>query len=80
MLAVLTSFTMPVFSLFVKQTVLAAPAVTVTECGLPMTEEFARRNSKPAQTEYLHREKAEGKRVFLLLSPEPVGIMSVWEA
>lgn len=78
MLAVLTSFPLPVFSLFVKQTVLAAPAVTAIECWFPMMEEFARRHSKPAQTEYLHREMAEGKRVFLLLSPEPVGIKSAW--
>ena len=41
------------------------------------TEAFVQRHSRPAQTEYLRREMAEGKRVFLLLTPEPVGIVSV---
>ena len=42
------------------------------------TEEFVQRHSREAQTEYLRREMEEGKRVFLLLAPEPVGIVSVW--
>lgn len=42
------------------------------------TEEFVQRHSREAQTEYLRREMAEGKRVFLLLTPKPVGIVSVW--
>ena len=41
------------------------------------TEEFVRRHSREAQTEYLRREMAEGKKVFLLLAPEPVGVVSV---
>ena len=42
------------------------------------TKEFVQRHSQSAQTEYLRREMEEGKEVYLLLTPEPVGIVSVW--
>ena len=42
------------------------------------TEEFLQRHSAGAQTEYLRREVAQGKRLYLLLAPEPVGIVTVW--
>lgn len=41
------------------------------------TEEFVERHSAQAQTEYLRREMEKGTAVYLLLIPEPVGIVSV---
>lgn len=40
--------------------------------------EFVERHTPQAQTDYLHREIAAGKRVFLLIDAYPVGIVSVW--
>lgn len=41
------------------------------------TEAFLLRHSVEAQTGYLRREVLEGKRLYMLLTPEPVGIVSV---
>ena len=41
------------------------------------TPEFVAAHTAETQTEYLRREMAAGKDVFLLLDPEPVGIVSV---
>ena len=41
------------------------------------TPEFVAAHTAETQTEYLRREMAAGKEVFLLLDPEPVGIVSV---
>ena len=39
--------------------------------------EFVRRHTPEAQAEYLRRELAAGKQVWMLLAPRPVGIVSV---
>ena len=41
------------------------------------TAEFVERHSVEAQTEYLRREMAAGKRVWMLIDESPVGIVSV---
>lgn len=40
--------------------------------------EFVARHTPQAQTDYLRRELAAGKRIYMLLDPHPVGIVSVW--
>lgn len=40
--------------------------------------EFVAKHTAQAQTEYLRREMADGKRVWMLTDGEPVGIVSVW--
>lgn len=40
--------------------------------------EFVAKHTPEAQTEYLRREMARGKRIFLLLDHRPVGIVSVF--
>ncbi|MEQ2444135.1 GNAT family N-acetyltransferase [Pseudoflavonifractor sp. CLA-AP-H29] len=40
--------------------------------------EFVARHTPAAQAEYLRREMAAGKRVYMLRDPHPVGIVSVW--
>ena len=42
--------------------------------------EFVDRHSPKAQTEYLRREMAAGKRVWMLIDKFPVGIVSVQES
>lgn len=42
------------------------------------TEDFLARHSPEAQTAYLRGEMAQGKRLFFLRCPEPVGIVTVW--
>lgn len=39
--------------------------------------EFVERHTPEAQTAYLRRELAAGKKLFMLLCPDPVGIVSV---
>lgn len=39
--------------------------------------EFVARHTPEAQTGYLRRELAAGKRLYMLMDPEPVGIVSV---
>ena len=39
--------------------------------------EFVRRHTPEAQAEYLRRELAAGKQIWMLLAPRPVGIVSV---
>ena len=40
--------------------------------------EFVARHSPAAQTDYLRREMAQGKRLYLLTDGMPVGLVSVW--
>lgn len=40
--------------------------------------EFVVRHSPAAQTDYLRREMAQGKRLYLLTDGTPVGLVSVW--
>lgn len=42
------------------------------------TPEFVAAHTAGTQTEYLRREMAAGKQIFLLADPEPVGIVSVF--
>ena len=41
------------------------------------TAEFVEKHSPDAQTEYLRREMAAGKRVWMLMDESPVGLVSV---
>lgn len=41
------------------------------------TPEFVAKHSPEAQTEYLRRERVQGKRVWMLVDGKPVGIVSV---
>ena len=43
------------------------------------TPEFVAAHTAETQTEYLRREMDAGKALFLLLDPEPVGVVSVQE-
>ena len=43
-------------------------------CSAP----FVEKHTPEAQTEYLRRELAAGKRVYMLVEEKPLGIVSVW--
>lgn len=40
--------------------------------------EFVAAHTAQRQTEYLRREMAQGKQLWLLLDPEPTGLVSLW--
>ena len=42
------------------------------------SDEFVARHTPETQADYLRREMAAGKRIYMLLDPHPVGIVSVW--
>lgn len=41
--------------------------------------EFVAAHTAERQTEYLRQELAKGKQLWLLLDPEPVGVVSLWD-